>query len=212
MSESTVEQKTTEPTIEPGEEEAKGLSNREWKDHKETKKLTSQLAAYQKTETERIAAEEEAKKAAALKKAEETGEYKDALKALQDELAQTKKQHASEMIKRDLASELRSAGFTSNLFVKGALVDFQEAAKSDPGVDVSTFVAQLLDDESNSQFLQAQLDGQSPRAKPPAKPPSSGGPTSWDKVKAETNSSDPTVRAKSRAQIEAHFKETGEWP
>jgi hypothetical protein len=189
---------------EQDQEQQPDLNNSGWKSHPLTQKIIAELSELKRVEQER---QEKAKieaREAELKKAEEEGRLKEALEKLRSEIESEKKKHAHELMKRDLMAEILKTGVNNDVFIRGALAGY-----SDESGTIQEYVAALMSDEANKVFL-PQQDGSRPV--PPRKIPSSTGPVSWEKIKAETKSPDPEVRAKARAAIEAHYRETKQWP
>lgn len=192
------ENKTEQQEQTQEQQEQQELSNNDVKSHPLFQKLTEQLSEFQRKEQERAAAEEKAAREAELKKAEEEGKWQDIVKMREQEIENLRASYAKDMLERDLKTELVRAGFSNDVFLKGAIGSYS----GDPE-GVTEYVEQLKADAGNAVFLnQAQQAANSTPA-PPSTPTITGTKLSDAKIVAMEKSSDPAERAQARAHIEA---------
>lgn len=188
-----------------GVEDANINENSDVKNHPLFKKITAQLADYQKSETAAKEAKDVAEKEEILRKAAESGKFEDAEKMYKEQIERMKISHSSEIQERDLQSSLAVAGFDNKMFIRGAVAGFDSTKTS-----IEDYVAELKSDELNKPFLRTASIVVKPQA--PGTVAVNGGKTNWEDVKKLELSSKADDRAKARSLIADYRKETGEYP
>lgn len=138
------EEPKKDTTEEPKKEETAEPS---FKDDPKYLAMSKQLAEFQRKEAERVNAEAAAKKEAEIKELEAKGQYEAAIKAREAELEAVKKQHAQDILNRDIEAGLLKVGFNNELFIKGAIASY-----SPEEGDISAFIEKLDKDENNNPF------------------------------------------------------------
>lgn len=196
--------KTEEQGLET-EEEKPAISNSDVKNHELFVKLTKQLADYQRKEKAEKENAEKAARDAELKKAEEEQNWKKLIEMREQELEQTKAQHAKELLDMQLKAAI-SADFNNPVFVKGAMASFDGDMDS-----ISEYVESLKADPINAGFLKSAMSA--PNApNPPSTPTVTGGKLSEAKLVAMEKSSNPAERAKAREYLENLIKQGEKLP
>jgi len=199
-----MEQNTTE-VAESETVETTEHSNNDVKSSPLFQKLASELAEIKRADAERLQLEQAAKKEAETKQLEAQGKYEEALKMREQEIENIKSQHQKEITQRDLKNELLTAGFTNQVFIKGAIAEYEEG-------DISEYARQLASDESNKPFLGA--------IKQVFTPPSGGNVNGVSSVTIKTaddynrakTSADPNIRKQARDYGADYFNKHGRMP
>ena len=202
----------TEENVQNQSEQEEQLETQEqpaserFKDDPTYKAMAQQLADLRRKEQERMEAEEKARKDAEIKELESRGQYEAAIKAREDELESLKNQHAAELQQRDLTAELLKAGFSNEMFMRGAVANYNQESGS-----ILEYVQGLVGDESNAAFLSKSAPAREPLDPPPSVG-SVGKKPNWDQVKVWEQSENREERIKARGILAEYRKEHGKYP
>lgn len=181
------------------------LSNADLKNTPWVKQMAEELNQLRADAKQRLEAEEVAKKEAELKALEDGKQYEQALEMQKQQLESLKTSHAAELLNRDLQTELLKAGFTSGIFIKGAVSGYEPESGS-----VADYVKGLAEAEENKMFLGGEQTRTQHSA--PGKAPVQNVKIDWAQNKENKSSRDPAVRKEARANELRYYQENGSWP
>lgn len=174
-----------------------------FKDDPKYQAMAKQLAAFQDAEKARLESEAQAKKEAEEKALRDAGKFDELAAKHQAELDKIKAAHDAELLHRDIESSLLRVDFNNDLFIKGAIQNYN----SETHGDVSAYAEMLAKDESNKGFLAGAKTVHKAAAAVPA-----GGPDAslrGDKLKAAAKSDDPKLRMEAIKVKEAYYEQHG---
>jgi hypothetical protein len=197
----------TEPPAAPPESGAPpaegGISNAELKSNPVFQKMASELGRLQKAEADRTAADTAAKQKAEQDALTAKGDFEAAMKLKDTQLADIQKNHAKELLERDLKLELSNTGFRNEMFVNGAVGSF-----TGESAGIADYVKELAAKEENKGFLGTATEKRGTLPEP--NKPGSPTPTmSVDEARRlSKESEDPKVRQSARDVLKAEFDRT----
>jgi len=194
----------TPPATPPEPVPAPEVSNREVKDSPLFQKMAADLAASNKREADRVAAEQSAASEAERKKLVEEGRMEEALKLKDTQISDMQATHAKEMANLNIESLLYAAGFRNRNFLTGAKGGFDHET-----MDAKEYVAQCVADPENAVFLGSTP---TPPPAPPGKPVVNGAGMTLDQMKLAQTSTDPAVIATVRQFKRNYFDKHGHMP
>ena len=184
---------------------AQGATEDRFKDDPKYQAMASQLAKFQKAESDRKEADAKAAKDAELSKLEAAQDYEAVKKVHAEEKATLEAKFAKDILERDLGLEMATAGFKSKLFIKGAILDYDPDTHTSP----AEYVKGLVADESNKPFLSEGKPNVPPG---PGKPGfSAGDPMNLEKYRAMQNGDEKERRAASKYSSD-YFDKHNELP
>jgi hypothetical protein len=202
----TTEPQAGEAAPKPEPTETTPLSNADAKNLPWVQEMGKELKALREEKAARLAAEEQSRKEAEIKKAEAEGRYEDAMKAKQAEIDSINAKYKTELTQRDVTAELLKAGFKNETFLRGAVTGY-DAEKS----TIADYVAELAKDEANKMFLGEAV---APVLTPPTGSPGTGPPKALtvEQLHALENSTDREERKKAREYLRQYREKHGKYP
>ena len=137
-----------EPTA-PATEPAGDATNSDFKSTPAYQAMAKQIAEMKKAEADRLAAEQAKQQEAQRKELEAKGEYEKVIEMHKKQLEDMQKQHAADILQRDLKTALIQSGASNDTFISGAIAGYKEG-------DVHEYVQELAANEANKPFFGQQ--------------------------------------------------------